>query len=276
MRPRWRTSQVYRGIGYLPSQLKDDQRSSQSTTFTITQKVVYHDSIEPRQPLPVFLPSYLTGQPFSFQRQTHVLMKEQQCRLGIVLSLIKISIIRGTRQKSHSQTVTLDISQSTCMDDACLDCCFAYPWQLWYDDTQQSHHVQSEVGQVVVGIVRAYKEEADGHAQEVFLGRGELFAIIHLFPHVEVVVCPSIELERDASDPMEHQIRAEHVREVGEKPRGVALDARDNAVEYFESDDEDDMDYPGTYNRKNDQSKYSADWAGQELSAYLLRSPNSR
>lgn len=226
--------------------------------------------------MPGFLPSYLTVKPFSLQRQTHGLMKDQQCKLGIVLSLIKISIIWGTRQKSHSQTVTLDTSQSTCLDNASLASCLTYPWQLRYDDTQQSHHVQSEVGQVVVGVVRAYKEEADGHAQEVFLGRGELFAIIHLFPHVEVVVCPGIELERDASDPMEHQIRAEHVREVGEEPRGVALDARDNAVEYFESDDEDDMDHPGTYNRKKDQSKYSADWAGRELSAYLLRSPSSR
>lgn len=107
--------------------------------------------------------------------------------------------------------------------------------------------------------MRAHKEEADGDAQEVFLGRGELLAIIHLFPHVEVVVCSGIELERDASDPVEHQIRPEHVRDVGEEPRGVALDARDNAVENFESDDEDDMDHPGTYTPNNDQPKYPAD-----------------
>ena len=97
-----------------------------------------------------------------------------------------------------------------------------------------------------MGIVRAHEEETDGHTQEVFLSWGELLAVVHLFPHVEIVVCSRIELERDASNPMEHQVGSEHVSDVGEKPGGVTLDAGDDAVEYLESDDEDNVDHPGS------------------------------
>ena len=97
-----------------------------------------------------------------------------------------------------------------------------------------------------MSVVSAHKKQADGYAQEELLGWGELFAIVHLFPHVEIVVRSRIEFERDALDPMKHQVGAEHVRNVGKGPGRVALDAGDDAVEYFESHNEDYVNHPGT------------------------------
>lgn len=94
--------------------------------------------------------------------------------------------------------------------------------------------------------MRARKKEADGHAQEEFLRRRELIAVIHLLPHVEVVVGSSVEFERYAADPVEHEIGTKHVGDVGQRPCRIALYAGDDAEEYLEGNDQDYMDCPGT------------------------------
>ena len=121
-----------------------------------------------------------------------------------------------------------------------------------------------------MGIVRAHKEETYGHTQEVFLGWSELLAVVHLLPHVKIVVGSRIELERDASNPMEHQVGPEHVREVGEKPGGVTLDAGDDAVENLESDDENNVDHPGSCIARFDQHKDPGDEAARILVERVL------
>lgn len=97
-----------------------------------------------------------------------------------------------------------------------------------------------------MGIVGAEEEEHDRHAKEELLGRGVLVAIVDLLPHVEIVVGTGVELEGDAPHPVKHEEGAEHVADVGEGPRGLLRDARDDVVEDLEGGDEDEMNGPGT------------------------------
>ncbi len=98
--------------------------------------------------------------------------------------------------------------------------------------------------------MRAREEQTDRYTQQELLRRCELIAVVHLFPHVEVVVRPGVEFEGDATNPMEHQVGPEHVGEVCEGPRSIALDAGDDGEEDFESHDEDYVDGPGTCKAK--------------------------
>lgn len=66
-----------------------------------------------------------------------------------------------------------------------------------------------------MGIVSAKQEEHDGYAEEELLGRCVLGAIIDLLPHVEVVESATVEVEGYSPDVMEHDVGAEHVRNVG-------------------------------------------------------------
>lgn len=91
-------------------------------------------------------------------------------------------------------------------------------WQLRDDDGHHSHEVHNEVCQIVVRVMRAEQKEHYGHRQEELLRRRVLVAVVDLFPHVEVVVGSGIELERHASDVMEHKVGAGHVGDVGEGP----------------------------------------------------------
>ena len=90
----------------------------------------------------------------------------------------------------------------------------------------------------------AQQEQDDWHAQQELLGRGVLVAVVDLLPHVQIVVCAGVELERDSSYPVEHEKRPEHVRDVGQRPRCFLGDARDDVVEDLEGDDEDKVDGP--------------------------------
>lgn len=69
-----------------------------------------------------------------------------------------------------------------------------------------------------MGIVSAEKEQHDRHAEQELLGGGILVAVVNLLPHVEIIIGTSVELERDAPHPMEHEERAKHITDVGEGP----------------------------------------------------------
>lgn len=100
-------------------------------------------------------------------------------------------------------------------------------------------------------IVSAEKEQGDGHTQEEFLCRGILVAVVNLLPHVQVVICASIEFERHASHVVEHEVGSKHVADVGERPRDFLSDAWYDIEENLEGDDEDEVNGPGTY--RNDE-----------------------
>ena len=72
-----------------------------------------------------------------------------------------------------------------------------------------------------MGVVGAEEEEYNGHTKQELLGRGILVAIVDLLPHIEIVIGASVELERNAPHPVEHEEGAEHVADVGEGPRSL-------------------------------------------------------
>lgn len=126
-----------------------------------------------------------------------------------------------------------------------------YKRQFRNDNTQGGQKVDGEICQVVVGVVGAEEEEYNGHTQQELLGRCVLVSVVDLLPHVEVIVGTSIELEWDAPHPMEHKEGAEHITDVGQGPRGLLRDTRDNIVKDLEGGDEDEVDGPGTCSRDN-------------------------
>lgn len=121
-----------------------------------------------------------------------------------------------------------------------------HPRKLWYDNRQRRYEVDQEIGQVVMGIVRRDQEQYDRHAEQELLRRCVLVSIVNLLPHVQVVVGAGVEVERHAADPVEHEVRAEHVRDVGERPRRFLRDSGHDVEEDLEAHDEDWVDCPGT------------------------------
>lgn len=57
-----------------------------------------------------------------------------------------------------------------------------------------------------MGIVRAKQKEDDRNTQEKLLGGCVLCAVVNLLPHVQVVERSAVELERNATDIVEHEI----------------------------------------------------------------------
>lgn len=121
-----------------------------------------------------------------------------------------------------------------------------YKGQLGDHHAERGQEIDGKVGEVIVGIMRAEEEEADGDAEQELLGRGVLVPIVDLLPHVEIVVGTGVELEGDAPHPVEHEEGTEHVADVGERPRGLLGDTGDDVVEDLEGDDQDEVDGPGT------------------------------
>ena len=114
----------------------------------------------------------------------------------------------------------------------------AHPMELWQlrdDDCHHSHEVDDEISQIVVSVMRAEQKEHYWHGQKELLGRRVLIAIVDLFPHIEVVVGPSVELERYASDVMEHEVGTGHVGDVGQCPREFLCDAWYDIEQDFEA-----------------------------------------
>lgn len=66
-----------------------------------------------------------------------------------------------------------------------------------------------------MGVVGTEQEQDNRHAEEELLGGRVLVAVVDLLPHVEVVVGAGVELEGHALHVVEHEVRAEHVGDVG-------------------------------------------------------------
>lgn len=97
-----------------------------------------------------------------------------------------------------------------------------------------------------MSVMGTEQEEHDRYTKQELLGRCVLSSVVDLFPHVEVVVGAAVELERCAADPVEHEIRSKHVRDIGQSPRGLLRDAGDDIEEDLESEDEDKVNGPST------------------------------
>lgn len=64
----------------------------------------------------------------------------------------------------------------------------------------------------------ADKEEHDGNTEKKLLGWGVLITVVDLLPHVEIIVSPGVELERNAPHPVKHEEGAKHITDVGQSP----------------------------------------------------------
>lgn len=67
-------------------------------------------------------------------------------------------------------------------------------------------------------VVGAEKKQDNRNTQKEFFGRRILISVVDLFPHIQVIIGSSVEFERYAPNPVEHEERAEHVGNVGECP----------------------------------------------------------
>ncbi len=64
---------------------------------------------------------------------------------------------------------------------------------------------------MIIGVVCAEQKQNDRHAKQKLLRRGVLVSVVDLLPHIQVVVGSRVELERNAANPMEHQVGAKHI-----------------------------------------------------------------
>jgi len=74
-----------------------------------------------------------------------------------------------------------------------------------------------------------------------------LVSVVDLLPHVQIVVRSRIEFKWDSSDPVEHQIRPEHVRNVRQCPGCLLRNTRDDIVEDLQAGNDDDVNSPCTF-----------------------------
>lgn len=93
-----------------------------------------------------------------------------------------------------------------------------YIRQLGNDNRHDRQKVDDKVRQVVVRVVRGQQKQNNGHAEQELLGGRVLGTVVDLLPHVEVVVGAAVELKGHAPDVVEHDVRADHVRDVGQRP----------------------------------------------------------
>ena len=94
-------------------------------------------------------------------------------------------------------------------------------------------------------IVGTDEEQHDRRHEEELLRRCVLIAIVELLPQIQVVVGAGVEVEGNASNPVKHEIRTGHVRDVGEGPGGLLGHAGDDVIEDLEDADQDGVNEPG-------------------------------
>ena len=96
-------------------------------------------------------------------------------------------------------------------------------------------------------VMGAQKEQDNGDTEQEFLGWCILGTVVDLLPHVQVVIRAAVEVERYTSDPMEHNVRAEHVADVGECPRRLLRNARDDIPENLQTGYQNEVYSPRPY-----------------------------
>jgi hypothetical protein len=122
-----------------------------------------------------------------------------------------------------------------------------YPWQFGYHNSHESQKIDNEISQIVMRVVSTEKEKHNGYAEKELFGRRILVAVVDLLPHVQIVVCARVKLERHPSDPVEHEVGSEHVDDIGEGPRHLLRHPRHYVEKNLEAGDQDKVDGPGTY-----------------------------
>lgn len=116
--------------------------------------------------------------------------------------------------------------------------------QLGNDHHQTRQQVENEHVQVVMGVVGGDEEQANRHAEQKLLCGCVLVTVVNLLPHGQVVESASVELKGDSGNVMEHDVRANHVGDVGECPGQLAGHARDEIEADLENANDEEMHSP--------------------------------
>jgi hypothetical protein len=116
--------------------------------------------------------------------------------------------------------------------------------QFWNHNTQTTDQVQNEQIQVIVGIVSRYQKQANWHKHQKLLCWSVLISIIDLFPHGQIIKRTSIELERRTFNLVEHDVRADIIRQVGQRPFPIIIDYADEIERKFQKHNYNDMNDP--------------------------------
>lgn len=116
--------------------------------------------------------------------------------------------------------------------------------QLWNHHNQACNQIYDKQGEIVVGVVCGYQEQADWNAQQKLLDRGELGPVVDLFPHVQVVKRAVVEIEWRALDLVEHYVGPDDVGHVGQGPAHLIAEYRHQIVEDLQHHDHDNMNDP--------------------------------
>ena len=69
-----------------------------------------------------------------------------------------------------------------------------------------------------MSVMSAEQEENNRNAKKKLFGRCVLVAVVDLFPHVQVVVGPCVELERNSLHVVEHEVGSKHIGDVRQSP----------------------------------------------------------
>jgi hypothetical protein len=121
-----------------------------------------------------------------------------------------------------------------------------YRRQFWNSHCQCGQQIYDEICQIIMGVVSADQEQYDWHRHQILLCRCVLISIVNLLPHVEIVESTSVEIKRNAANPVKHDIRPSHVRDVGQSPGQFLGDAGPNIEKYLEREDKNWMYEPSS------------------------------
>lgn len=97
-----------------------------------------------------------------------------------------------------------------------------------------------------MSVMRAKEEKHDRNTEKELFGGRVLSTIVDLLPHIQVVEGSAVEFKRNTTYVMEHNVRAKHVRHVGQRPGSLLRHTGDDVVENFESCNQNDVNGPGS------------------------------
>ena len=69
-----------------------------------------------------------------------------------------------------------------------------------------------------MSVVSTKQEKNNRNAKKEFFGWCVLITVVYLFPHIQVVVGPCIELKRNSLHVVKHQVGPKHVGDIGQSP----------------------------------------------------------
>lgn len=94
-------------------------------------------------------------------------------------------------------------------------------------------------------VVRRNKKQGNRHAEQKLLCRGVLVTVVNLLPHSQIVVCAGVEFKGNASDVVEHDVRARYISNVSEGPAKLLREAGEKIVADLEQGDDNNVNNPG-------------------------------